>query len=73
MCGAEGALTVDMTSVPAPEAALRIVEFVRGLEAERDADMCCSSSSSAGGSAATTPRAGLDCANEWRVEEGKGR
>jgi hypothetical protein len=43
-------LTVDITSVPTFEAALRIVEFVRGLEAERDIKPC-----SSGGSAATTP------------------
>ncbi|KAK4041576.1 hypothetical protein C8A01DRAFT_14717 [Parachaetomium inaequale] len=43
-------LTVDVTCVPAFEAALQIVEFVKGLEAERDAELC-----SSGGSAATTP------------------
>jgi hypothetical protein len=40
-------LTVDVTCVPAFEAALQIVEFVKGLEAERDAELC--------SSAATTP------------------
>ncbi|KAL2167445.1 hypothetical protein VTG60DRAFT_1243 [Thermothelomyces hinnuleus] len=32
-------LTVDVTSVPAFEAALQIVEFVKGLEAEREAEL----------------------------------
>ncbi|KAL2136505.1 hypothetical protein VTI74DRAFT_3330 [Chaetomium olivicolor] len=44
-------LTIDVTAVPAFEAALQIVEFVRGLEVEREAEWC----SSAKGGAATTP------------------
>ncbi|KAK4247203.1 hypothetical protein C7999DRAFT_14712 [Corynascus novoguineensis] len=43
-------LTVDVTCMPAFEAALQIVEFVKGLEAERDSELY-----GAGGSSATTP------------------
>ncbi|KAL2198900.1 hypothetical protein P885DRAFT_75308 [Corynascus similis CBS 632.67] len=42
-------LTVDVTCMPAFEAALQIVEFVKGLEAERDTELY-----GAGGSSATT-------------------
>jgi len=38
-------LTVDITSTPACEAALQIVEFVKGCVVERDAELCSSSSS----------------------------
>jgi hypothetical protein len=43
-------LTIDVTRVPAFEAALQILEFVRELEVERDVELC-----SGSGSAATTP------------------
>jgi hypothetical protein len=49
-------LTVDVTSVSVFEAALQIVGFVKGLEAERDAELC----STAGGSTATTPRVDVE-------------
>ncbi|KAK4136842.1 hypothetical protein BT67DRAFT_488666 [Trichocladium antarcticum] len=48
-------LTVDVTSASAFEAVLRIVEFVRGLEAERDMELCGSGGSRDG----TTPVGGL--------------
>ncbi|KAK4116694.1 hypothetical protein N656DRAFT_775011 [Canariomyces notabilis] len=53
---AAGSLTVDVTSVSVFEAALQIVGFVKGLEAERDAELC----STAGGSTATTPHVDVE-------------
>lgn len=52
-------LTIDVTRVPAFEAALQIVEFVRGLEVERDVELCSGDSS-----AATTP--GPESTRAWR-------
>jgi hypothetical protein len=56
-------LTVDVTSASAFEAALQIVEFVKGLEIERDTELC----SSRGGSAATTPDESVESEREWGV------
>jgi hypothetical protein len=55
-------LTVDVTCLPAFEAALQIVEYVRTLEAERDAELC-----SPGTSAGTTPGDSLEGRKEWIV------
>jgi hypothetical protein len=52
-------LTIDVTRVPAFEAALQILEFVRELEVERDIELC-----SSGGSAAPTP--GPETTKEWK-------
>lgn len=54
-------LTVDITSTPACEAALRIVEFVKGCVVERDAELCSSSSSQ------TTPNGGIGGEKDWRI------
>ncbi|AEO69990.1 uncharacterized protein THITE_46464 [Thermothielavioides terrestris NRRL 8126] len=53
-------LTVDVTRVAAFEAALQIVEYVKGLEAEREAELC-----SAGGSPASTPGNSPESARAW--------
>ena len=52
-------LTIDVTRVPAFEAALQIVEFVRELEVERDLELC-----SGSGSAVTTPSP--ETASQWK-------
>jgi hypothetical protein len=57
-------LTVDVTSLPAFEAALQIVEFVRAMEAERDAELC-----SPGASAVTTTGDSVESRREWIVSE----
>lgn len=62
-----GSLTVDVTNVPALDAALQIVEFVRRLVVERDAEWC----SSAGRSEAAPLGVGVEDEKEWRAE-GKG-
>lgn len=46
-------LTVDVTCASAFEAALQIVEFVRGLEVERDTELCSSGSAAGGGNVVT--------------------
>ncbi|KAK4100721.1 hypothetical protein N658DRAFT_427223 [Parathielavia hyrcaniae] len=64
MAGRAG-LTVDVTSLPAFEAALQIVEFVRALEAARDAELC-----GPGGSVATPPADGSGSREEWMASGG---
>ncbi|KAK3983949.1 hypothetical protein QBC44DRAFT_30903 [Cladorrhinum sp. PSN332] len=54
-------LTVDITCSPAFEAALQIVEFVKGCVAERDAELCSSSSSAA------TPTDSCEGDKDWRA------
>jgi hypothetical protein len=60
-------LTVDASCLPPFEVALHIIGFVKGLQAERDAELCSTICS-----AATTPGEGLE--GEGKLEappEGK--
>ncbi|KAK4129655.1 hypothetical protein N657DRAFT_697619 [Parathielavia appendiculata] len=61
-------LTVDVTSLPAFEAALQIVEFVRTLEAERDAELCSSRDG-----LAIPPGRSLENRKEWVASAGEAR
>ncbi|KAK4170107.1 hypothetical protein QBC43DRAFT_339897 [Cladorrhinum sp. PSN259] len=54
-------LTVDITCAPVFEAALQIVEFVKGCVAERDAELCSTSSF------ATTPTDSCEGEKGWRA------